>query len=185
MEIGELLYSTIAEIGKEQIQTDLALDIKKSKHYLEIIMKSCKKHIDVVDKNTVGSLCEALLHFMLTVSVLPSMRKVKLNGTVLDIVIPDLRTFKTSPENSVVIQISKESESIIRGKINDTKRFQTNEKNLWIVSENPLSLKCINYTVNPNPSKVVSAEKRFYSDLIIDIDRFLREKGDKSFRILQ
>lgn len=183
MDISALLYSTIAEIGKEKIQSEIALDIKQSKYYIELIINNCKKRIDNVDEDTVGSLCEALLHFMLTISILPSMRKVAFNGTVLDIVIPSLRVLKISPENSVVILISKGSENIIQAKISHIKRFQTNEKNLWIVSEKPLPLPCINYSLNQN--EILSEGEKNYSDLIIDIDKFLHEKGDKSLKIFQ
>lgn len=183
MDISALLYSTIAEIGKEKIQSEIALDIKQSQYYIELIINNCKKRIDNVDEDTVGPLCEALLHFMLTISILPSMRKVTFNGTVLDIVIPSLRVLKTSPENSVVILISKGSENIIQEKISHIKRFQPNEKNLWIVSEKPLPLPCVNYSLNQND--ILSEEKNNYSDLIIDIDKFLHEKGDKSLKIFQ
>lgn len=183
MDISALLYSTIAEIGKEKIQSEIALDIKQSKYYIELIINNCKKRIDNVDEDAVGSLCEALLHFMLTISILPSMRKVAFNGTVLDIVIPSLRVLKTSPENSVVILISKGSENIIQEKISHIKRFQPNEKNLWIVSEKPLPLPCVNYSLNQNG--ILSEEKNNYSHLIIDIDKFLHEKGDKSLKIFQ
>jgi hypothetical protein len=183
VDISALLYSTIAEIGKEKIQSEIALDIKQSKYYIELIINNCKKRIDNVDEDTVGSLCEALLHFMLTISILPSIRKVAFNGTVLDIVIPSLRVLKNSPENSVVILISKGSENIIQEKISHIKRFQPNEKNLWIVSEKPLPLPCVNYSLNQN--EILSEEKNNYSDLIIDIDKFLHEKGDKSLKIFQ
>jgi hypothetical protein len=183
VDISALLYSTIAEIGKEKIQSEIALDIKQSKYYIELIINNCKKRIDNVDEDTVGSLCESLLHFMLTISILPSIRKVAFNGTVLDIVIPSLRVLKNSPENSVVILISKGSENIIQEKISHIKRFQPNEKNLWIVSEKPLPLPCVNYSLNQN--EIFSEEKNNYSDLIIDIDKFLHEKGDKSLKIFQ
>jgi hypothetical protein len=183
VDISAMLYSTIAEIGKEKIQSEIALDIKQSKYYIELIINNCKKRIDNVDEDTVGSLCEALLHFMLTISILPSIRKVAFNGTVLDIVIPSLRVLKNSPENSVVILISKGSENIIQEKISHIKRFQPNEKNLWIVSEKPLPLPCVNYSLIQN--EIFSEEKNNYSDLIIDIDKFLHEKGDKSLKIFQ
>jgi hypothetical protein len=183
MDISAVLYSTIAEIGKEKIQSDITLDIKQSKYYIETIINNCRNRIDIVDEDTLGSVCEALLHFMLTVSILPSMRKVAFNGTVLDIVIPSLRVLENSPENSVVILISKGSESIIQEKISHIRRFQPNEKNLWIVSEKQLSLPCINYALNQK--EILSEEKKLYSDIIIDIDKFLQTKGDKSLKIFQ
>jgi hypothetical protein len=111
------------------------------------------------------------------------MRKVAFDGTVLDIVIPSLRVLENSPENSVVILISKGSESIIQEKISHIRRFQPNEKNLWIVSEKQLSLPCINYALNQK--EILSEEKKLYSDIIIDIDKFLQAKGDKSLKIFQ
>ena len=178
-----MLYSAIAEIGKEKIQSEIALDIKQSKYYIELMINNCKKHVDIADEDAVGSLCEALLHFMLTISILPSMRKVAFNGTILDIVIPNLRVLKNSPENSVVILLSKGSENIMQEKISHIRRFQPNEKNLWIVAEKPLSLPCINYVLDEKD--ILSEEKKLYSNLIIDIDKFLHEKGDKSLKIFQ
>jgi hypothetical protein len=183
VDISALLYSAIAEIGKEKIQSEIALDIKRSKYYIELIINNCKKRIDNADEDEVGSLCEALLHFMLTISILPSMRKVAFNGTILDIVIPNLRVLKNSAENSVVIVFSKGSENMMLEKISYIRRFQPNEKNLWIVSEKSLSLPCINYVLDQKD--ILSEEKKLYSDLIIDIDKFLHEKGDKSLKIFQ
>lgn len=185
MEISALLYSIIDEIGKERIQTDIASDIGFSRRYLEIIMNKCKERIEPADEETVGLLCEPLLHFMLTVCILPSVRKVVCNSTILDIVIPNLHTLKSSPEKSLIIQIAKESDSIIQAKVNNIRKFQPDKKNLWIVSEKPLSLPYINYSVNPQENAIPSPEKRVFFDLIVDIDRFLYEKGDKSLRIFQ
>jgi hypothetical protein len=77
MDIGAVLYSIIEQIGKEKIQSDLTSDIGLSRHYIELIMDECKKAIGAEDdEGTICSLCEALLHFMLTVCTLPSARKV-------------------------------------------------------------------------------------------------------------
>lgn len=183
MDISAVLYSTIAEIGKEKIQSEIALDIAQSKYYIETIMSDCKRRISNLDEEGIGSLCEALLHFMLTVSILPSMRKVLFNGTILDIVIPSLRVLKNFPENSVVILINKGSGKITTEKIDQVNRFQSSEKNLWIVSEKSLSLPCTSYVLD---QEILLSERiKPYSDIIIDIDKFLHEKGDKSLKIFQ
>jgi len=183
LDISAGLYSTIAEIGKEKIQSEIALDITQSKYYVEMIMSDCIRRIGNLDEEGIGSLCEALLHFMLTVSILPSMRKVLFNGTILDIVIPTLRVLKNFPENSVVILINKGSGKIIEEKIDQVRRFQPSERNLWVVSEKSHSLPCISYVLDQkNP---LSERIKPYSDIIIDIDKFLHEKGDKSLKIFQ
>ena len=53
-----------------------------------------------LDDETLGMLCEALLHFMLTASVLPSERKVYWKGVNLDIVVPSLKILSKSPDRA-------------------------------------------------------------------------------------
>ena len=62
---------------------------------------------DQLDDESFGTLCEALLHFMLTASLLPSERKVNWKGAELDLVVPSLKMLSKSPEKSLVIQIIK------------------------------------------------------------------------------
>jgi hypothetical protein len=45
---------------------------------------------------------EALLHYMLTISALPSQRKMQVNGElVIDVIIPSLRFLKSNPDKSI------------------------------------------------------------------------------------
>lgn len=108
METTTLLYSIIDRIGKQKIRSDLTSDIESSRYYIEMIMANCEKHIEAADEDALGSLCEGLLHFMLTVCSLPSTRKVQINNTVLDIVIPNVHTLKTFPNKSLVIYSEKD-----------------------------------------------------------------------------
>ena len=107
MERTTLLYSIIDHIGKQKIRSELTSDIESSRYCNEMIMADCEKHIEAAVEDALGGLCEGLLHFMLTVCSLPSTRKVQINNTVLDIVIPNLRTLKTFPNKSIVIYIVK------------------------------------------------------------------------------
>ena len=100
-----MLYSIIDEIGKEKIQSDVTSDIRLTRRYIEMIMDKCEKRIEAADEETLGSLCEGLLHFMLTACTLPSTRKVQINDTDIDIVIPSLLTLKNFPNKSLLIQI--------------------------------------------------------------------------------
>ena len=74
-----LLYSIIDRIGKQKIRSELTSDIESSRYYIEMIMANCEKQIEAADEDALGSLCEGLLHFMLTVCSLPSTRKVQIN----------------------------------------------------------------------------------------------------------
>ena len=184
MQVTTILYSIIDEIGKEKIQSDVTSDIRLTRHYIEMIMDKCEKRIEAADEETLGSLCEGLLHFMLTACTLPSTRKVQINDTDIDIVIPSLLALRNSPNKSLLIQISREANGIKQTKINDIALFQPNNKNVWVISKTPLSTGYINYTVIPEGNSLPSPEKRSYCDIIVDIHKFLEETGDKSLRFL-
>src|ERR687892_259778 len=77
----QILYKTIEEIGKETIQADISSNINSSQRYIDIIMSQCITRLTVELEGNVSdiitaTLGEALLHFMLTISTLPSERKV-------------------------------------------------------------------------------------------------------------
>lgn len=184
MEITTLLYSIIDRIGKQKIRSELTSDIELSRSYIEMIMADCEKRIEAADEDALGSLSEGLLHFMLTVCSLPSNRKVEINNTVLDIVIPNLHTLKTFPNKSLVIQIVKKTNDM-NLKINTVARFQPEYKNLWVLSKRPLSIEYINYTICPEEKVIPSFERRNFRDIIVDIQNFLKETGDKSLRFFQ
>ena len=184
METTALLYSVIDEIGKEKIQSDVTYDIRLTRHYIEMIMDKCEKRIEAADEETLGSLCEGLLHFMLTACTLPSTRKVQINNTDIDIIIPSLQTMKNFPNKSLLIQISKEVNGIKQAQINEIARFQPNNKNIWVISKRPLSIRYINYTIKPEANSLPSPARRSYRDIIVDIHKFLEETGDKSLRFI-
>ena len=50
METTTLLYSIIDRIGKQKIRSELTSDIESSRHYIEMIMANCEKHIEAVDE---------------------------------------------------------------------------------------------------------------------------------------
>jgi hypothetical protein len=175
--IRNLLYDVIYEIGKEKIQTDITSNIKLTKKYIDVIVKKCIRNLgsEANDDETVGTLCEILLHFMLTISTLPSERKVRIkNNLILDLVIPNLQTLKKSPDKSLIIQVIKNS--ITLEKITYLEFLQPKQKNIWLISARSLQVKYINYNLDP----IDNLYK--YSDIILDIDNFLKFTSDKSFR---
>ena len=178
MEVNSLLYSVIEEIGKEKIQIDLTSNIGLSKMYIDIVMqKSISKLRSIHDEETLGILCESLLHFFLTICTLPSERKIKINNfTMLDLVIPNLRNLKKYPHRSLIIQVIKNKNELNRIKQVDV--LQPYKNNIWIISVNPLRQKYRNYTL-------YQGEKLYnFSDILLDIYLFLKDAGDRSFTFL-
>ena len=181
-DIGNTLYSIIGEIGKEKIQSDITLNIELSKQYIQVILDQFINRVDIANDKSIGNLCEALLHFMLTACTLPSVRKVMIDNINLDIIVPNLHTLSNFPEKAVVIQIPKDAKSITKNEQNNLRKIQPNIKNLWIVTKEPLFGDYINYSIESVNSRETSSVIRNFGDIIVDIHTFLEQTKDRTFR---
>jgi hypothetical protein len=183
--IKGVLYSVIEEIGKGDIQVNVASHIESSQKYLDIIMNQCITKLPYEPDNNkrdiiIAILGEALLHFMLTICTLPSERKIQVkNDLILDVIIPNLQSLKIKPDKSIIIQVIKDKRMDLN-KTSQLEFLQPNHENIWLISAKPLSAtKYTTYTVFPKNSGLHN-----YSNIIIDIDNFLKETEDKSFRFI-
>jgi hypothetical protein len=179
--IGNILYSIINEIGKEKIQTAITLNVAVSKQYIQMIIDLCSGAVNLNDEN-VGSLCEALLHFMLTTRTLPSVRKVTIEKLNLDVVIPNLHALRNFPEKAIIIQIVKDSQGITEDQLKDIATIQPNVNNIWVVTKKPASGDYVNYSAECGNEKCTTFQRRNFHDIIVDIDAFLEKTDDRSFR---
>jgi hypothetical protein len=183
--IKQILYLEIENIGKEKIQAKINSSIESSQKYIDKIMSKCITKLtyesnDNDDYNiTIATLCEVLLHFMLTICTLPSERKIRVkNDLILDVIIPNLQSLKIKPDKSIIIQVIKDKMMDLN-KTSQLEFLQPNRENIWLISAKLLSTtKYTTYSVFPN------AGVHNYSNIIIDIDNFLKETGDKSFRFI-
>jgi hypothetical protein len=130
--------------------------------------------VDDLDDESLGTLCEALLHFMLTASLLPSERKVNWKGVELDLVVPSLKMLSKSPEKALVIQIIKRNAELT--KIKHAESVQPHNGNIWIVSAKRLEVDHKNYYIGSTQFP--------YSRIILDINAFLVRKGDRGLKLL-
>jgi hypothetical protein len=171
-DVKEVLYSVIDSIGRDKIRTEVSADIDAaSAKYCKEITENCAKVLGPqADEVTLGTLCEALLHFMLTASLLPSERKVTLNGVELDLVIPSVKSLTKDPSRALVIQVAKDGTT---DRVKEAEKVQPNAENLWVVSTEPLDVGHRNYAI-----------KGRYPSIISDIRAFLREKGVSSLKML-
>jgi hypothetical protein len=183
--IKQILYSEIENIGKEKIQAQINSNIESSQKYIDKIMSECitklthESNDDDYYNITIATLCEVLLHFMLTICTLPSERKIRVkNDLILDVIIPNLQSLKIKPDKSIIIQVIKDKMMDLN-KISELEFLQPNHENIWLISATSLSAtRYTTYTVFPNSGL------HNYSNIIIDIDNFLKETEDKSFRFI-
>ena len=179
--ISNTLYSIIGQIGKDKIQSDVTLNIELSRHYIQIILDRYNNLATNANDESIASLCEALLHFMLTACTMPSARKVTIDNINIDIVIPNLHTLSNFPDKAIVIQIPKDARSLTK-QIQNFTTFQPNIKNLWIVTKEPVLGNYINYFVESENNEKTSSQIRSFYDIIVDINTFLEQTKDRTFR---
>jgi hypothetical protein len=181
-EIKQVLYSVIEDIGKEKIQAEITSSIELSQKYIDIITRNCITKLSFESNDdydaTIALLCDALLHFMLTICTLPSERKIQVkNDLVLDLIIPSLESLRRKSDNSIIIQIIKDKMDL--NKIPKLEFLQPKKENIWLISAKPVSTtKYTTYSVFHSNGLYKN------SNIIIDIDNFLKETGDKSFRLI-
>jgi hypothetical protein len=183
-EIKDILYSTIETIGNNRIRCDITSNIDLSGKYIDLIMAECVTKINlepnVSDKDeTIAVLCEALLHFMLTVCSLPSERKIRIKDNLsIDVVVPNVTSLNTTPDKSIIIEIMRNEADLNR--IAELELLQPNSKNIWLISVTPFSTKCRIYGLSHGKQLF----DNIFSNIIIDINNFLKETGDKSLRLI-
>lgn len=173
--VRDLLYSAINGIGKEKILMDIASDIDVCEKYCLEILDKCKSRMGTEANNeTLATLCEALLHFMLTASLLPSERKVSMLGANLDVVIPSTRILAKNPNKSLVIQVIRGND--LAAKVKQVESVQPYRANIWLVSTKQLQTRYRNYHLGSGSLE--------YSRIISDISAFLSEKGYRGLKLL-
>ncbi|MGI0019780.1 MAG: hypothetical protein ACREAY_04865 [Nitrososphaera sp.] len=175
LDVKEVLYSIIDSIGRDTIRAEVSSNIDAaSRRYSEKIISKC---VDVLgqeaDDETLGTLCEALLHFMLTASQLPSERKVTVSGIELDVVIPSTKSLAKDPARAIVIQVIKAEGDM--AKIRQAEQVQPRRENVWTVSAKSLMIQSRNYNLADGKFK--------YPSLISDIHAFLADRGISSLKM--
>ncbi len=174
-DIKDLLYSAINEIGREKIRMDVASDVNVCEKYCSEILSKCKSRLGPeANDETLAILCEALLHFMLTASLLPSERKVRVHGADLDVVIPSTRILTKNPDKSLIIQVIRRSD--LAAKVKQAESVQPYHENIWLISAKQLHSRNRNYHLG--------SEGFSYSRIIPDISAFLSEKGERGLKLL-
>lgn len=152
------LYSVLNDFGKENIQIEFQNNINSSIPKIkEILTKTIatiyekKENIDSDYNNfekPISILCEALLHFLLTIISLPSQRKIMLNELEIDLIIPDIKTLNKDPKKTLIIKFDKDSSTIeYIKKLDNIQKFK---ENIWIVSSTPLDINNRNYVIYRN-----------------------------------
>ena len=178
MEIGEILYSSISEYGEQRVLSDIVQG--ESPDAIKAIFEHCLSNIgknETVKPDTSGTVAEGLLHYMLTVSMIPSQRKTLFQSVDIDIAVPDTRTLGVSPEDVVVILFPKtDNLDQIKSHIEKIKKVQPNGNNIWTVIEDDLRLDSKVYTLKDSMT---------FANIINDLISFTSNKKQSKLKIFK
>ena len=177
--VKDLLYQELAKITEEKIQLDISKG--QSSKSIDEIMSNCYPKILQIDGNVdenVAIFAESLMHYLLTISLIPSQRKVSQKNVEIDIIIPDLKTLNSNPKDSIVIYFPKGcNEVMIKHGILKLEKIQTVKENIWLVLRTDLQIKNRTYHIDNYGGS--------FTKILDDITEFLSSRKQSKFKIIK
>jgi hypothetical protein len=187
MDVKELLYIEIDKLGIDFIKTKIKENILNSEVIIKQILEGCTKssgaqnlsHSDYV------SLAEALMHYLLAITITPSQRKISIKNIEVSILVPGASGLKNSGDKVIIIQFLKGEKIGYEHTASDLLRIQPNFDNIWLVSYFPVvnQFQLKNFVIN----SVSIGTNEFalpFSKLMIQINDFLDRINYTGFRII-
>ena len=188
MEIKEILYAEINKMGKNHIRTLLSDDISNSKNVISLLLNNCTNLLNTNNphEDELVSFAEALLHFVLTVSMIPAERKISVDDVAIDVLVPNSKNLKADNDKAIIIHFSKDKEQNINESVAKLSKIQKNTNNIWIVSSKKIKNLYLNTFIISQYSSINADNKNFnypFSVILIKIDEFLKKINYSGLKI--
>ena len=180
MDIKEILYAEIDKIGgKDVIRTQLSNDISNSKLIINTLLDKCSVLLnkDNQTEDEFAMFGEALLHFLLTMAMIPAERKKVIDNIDIDILIPNSKNLKTDKGKTLIINFIKNKKENIDNIIKIISQVQNNKNNIWFVSSKDSESGLCTFIVSSDSLSLNDNIKRPiypFSEILIRIDEFLK-----------
>ena len=187
MELKELLYVKIDQLGIDFIKTKIKENILNSDYIIKQLLKECISSRGVQNLSHSDYIClaEGLMHYLLAITITPSQRKISINHTEVSILVPGARDLKNGGEKVIIIQFLNGDEVEYEQTISKLLKMQPTRDNIWLVSYCPI------VTRFPLKNFVIDGESignqelvQPFSKLMIEINNFLDRIDYTGFRIL-
>ena len=177
--VKDILYQEITNISEDNIQLEISKN-NSSKIISQIISK-CSPKIQKISTSIdedLGNFAEGLMHYLLTVSLIPSQRKISKNNVEIDIVIPDVLTLNSSPKDSLIILFPKsKNENLIKKRILELETIQPIKENIWIVLNHNLQFR--------NQTYLIQNEDNSLNKILDDINKFNSSRNQNKLKIMK
>ena len=188
MGIKEILYNEIDNMGKNHLRILLSNNVYNSKTIIDSLFNNCSVLLnkDNLFEDEFVLFAEAMLHFVLTMSMIPAERKINIDGIDIDILVPNSKNLKDNNDKAIIIHFQKYKKENIEETLNNLTKIQKNLNNIWIVSSNNINLN-VNTFID---SSLLHANKYNigltypFSDILIKIDEFLKNTNYSGLRII-
>lgn len=185
MDVKELLYEQINEMGTDNILQKLSESRENSITIIDELIRNCytNKHGILIDSTACLTLAESLMHYFLTTMMLPSQRKITIKNVELSLIIPDARNLKKHLEQVLFIQFVSSEYNETQKIVNSITSLQPFPQNVWVVSYLPIILpnNAVNYCIS-NLGRSNSNIHQF-SRIMVDIGTFLDTIKDFPFKV--
>ena len=187
MDLKELLYSKIDQLGIDFIKTKIKDNILNSEYIIKQLLEECasSRSVQNLSHSDYISLAEGLMHYLLAITITPSQRKININNTEVSILVPGARDLKNSADKVIIIQFLKGDEVEYGHTISELLKIQPTLDNIWLVSYCPI------VTRFPFKNFVIDGESignkelaQPFSKVMIEINDFLDRINYTGFRIL-
>ena len=175
--IKDLFYKQIEEIGEKTIQSNISQG--NSVKIIEEILNRCIPEIVKMEGNTHENhvvLATSIMHYLLTMALIPSQRKIENSNVEIDIAIPDLRALLDNPQESLLICIPKKTDPVnIQEKLKECNLIQPFKKNIWMIVPEPQDIDL----------KIYNLREKTFCKILEDINEFLSSTKKTYFKILK
>lgn len=187
MDLKELLYSKIDQLGVDYIKTKIKGNIQNSEYIIKRLLEECASSSGA--RNLTNSdyleLAEGLLHYLLAITITPSQRKININNIEVSILIPGARDLRINTDKVIIIQFLKVDKIEYDQTIRELLKIQSTLNNIWLVSYCPI------VTMVPLKNFVIDGESiknkdivQPFSKVLIEINDFLDRTNYTGFRII-
>ena len=192
IDVKAILYSTITNMGKDRIESTIISDPSQIPSTIKELYSKCITSLTSqtdYDKPKIHSdLIESLMHYLLTVTQIPSERKVKYNNdTEICLVIPNLKQLKADTKRTLVISFPKSLDAdYINKHASKLLKVQPQKSNIWLVFgyyNDIIADLCKGFTVFVQDDLQIPFKP--ISCIIDEIKLFVETNKIKSFKIFR